>query len=84
MEQKVMYLYEGTYQAGEGEEKNSTLISAIKIPRASRVELVRLIADDGKVLIKDGLDGYATAIDVDPSEASLWSEIDEPVEDEVA
>lgn len=59
-------------------EDGGTTVSPIK-PDCEYTELVRLIADEGKVLTQDG-EKLFCAIDVDFTDG--WYEVDAPEEDE--
>jgi hypothetical protein len=67
MTKRTVYRYTG---------ENGVVISPVKLPNAQGVEMVRLLADTGKVLT-DGTQ-QTTCIDVLPSEVSKWVEIDAP------
>lgn len=58
-------------------EDGGTTVSPNK-PECEYTELVRLIADDGKVLTQDG-ENIFCVIDVDSADG--WYEIDEPEEE---
>lgn len=53
-------------------------VSPIKLEDTNYTELYRLIADEGKVLVKD--DVMTSCTDVDTTEG--WTEIDDPEEPE--
>ena len=60
-------------------ENGGTTVSPVK-PNCDYTEMVRLVADEGKVLVKG--DVMTSCIDTDTVEG--WEEIDEPVEVEEA
>lgn len=53
-------------------------ISPVK-PDGEYTEMVRLVADEGKVLTQDG-ESFTTCIDTDTADG--WYEVDEPSEEE--
>ncbi|MGN0171544.1 MAG: hypothetical protein ACI39E_02020 [Acutalibacteraceae bacterium] len=69
MKTKTVYRYDGD---------NGVIITAVALPMV-RTELVRLIADDGMVLVNG--DKTATVMDVLPDEAGNWTEIPAPSDD---
>lgn len=69
MQKKTVYRYDGD---------NGVIITAVALPMA-RTELVRLIADDGMVLVNG--DKTASVMDVLPQKVSDWTEIPAPSDD---
>ena len=68
---KHIYRYFGT---------NGSVTTGINLDYPHKIELYRLLADDGKLLLKnDGTTKYQAIIPID--ELSLWSEIDKPQQD---
>ena len=70
MTTKTLYRYK--------REDGGTTVSPVK-PDCEHTELVRLIADEGKVLTQDG-ERLFCVIDVDSADG--WCEVDAPEEDE--
>lgn len=82
MRKIAIYRYDGTYVDENGETKSSTIVTVAKIPYAHRVDMVRLVADEGMALTKDGGETLLPSADVMPSEASEWCEVEAPEEQE--
>ena len=55
-------------------EKGGVTVSPVK-PDGEYTEMVRLVADEGKVLTKDGVN-FTTCVDTDT--ADVWYEVDDP------
>jgi hypothetical protein len=68
---QIINLYKYTRKDG------GTTVSPIK-PNTEYTEMYRLIADDGKVLTKDG-ENFTTCVDTDTAEG--WYEVDAPEEE---
>lgn len=66
MKQKVMYSYLGV---------NGVIISPILLDGIQSVKSIRLEADEGKVLTKDGKNFVYTTIVPNEEEAALWREV---------
>lgn len=71
---QIINLYK--YQRADG----GITVSPIK-PDTNYTEMVRLVADDGKAITKDG-ENFIACIDTDTAEG--WREVDAPVEDDEA
>jgi hypothetical protein len=65
---QIINLYKYTREDG------GTTVSPIK-PNTEYTEMYRLVADDGKVLTKDG-ENFTTCIDTDTADG--WYEVDDP------
>ena len=60
-------------------ENGGTTISPIK-PSCEYTEMVRLVADEEKVLTRDG-ENFTTCVDTETADG--WYEVDAPIEPEV-
>lgn len=61
------------------EEIGEVIITPNKRKRTDKAALYRLIADDGKLLIKDG---YEPTPCIDTEDITGWGEIDDPTHEE--
>ncbi len=69
MQVKPVYIYSGI---------GGTIQTTIKLPLQETRQLKRLIADDGKILVKG--EEQTTCIDVEIDDVNNWTEIDEIIE----
>ena len=75
MQTKTIYIY-------LGEDGTSGVQTPFKLAGATESKtLTRLIADEGKLLVKDDI--QTTCIDVENDDVGNWTEMDEPIDPNV-
>lgn len=72
MQIKTVYIYSGI---------GGAIQTVIKLPMQETKQLKRLIADEGKVLVKG--EEQTTCIDVEIDDVDNWSEIEEIIEQDM-
>ena len=72
MQIKTVYIYSGI---------GGAIQTVIKLPMQETKQLKRLIADEGKVLVKG--EEQTTCIDVEIDDVNNWSEVEEIIEQDM-